>query len=130
MLITNIIFKIVPLAAQAAAARLRRLAKLTMSGERKSNHAATAAANNFECLNRLSPIANHAAEKSAVSQNPYGRSLPAPKNGNGAGKSGAAGYARRGNAKPAVREPRRIVEGSRSHPRRHHTFSMFEMRCG
>jgi len=122
MLITNIIFKIVPLAAQAAAARLRRLAKLTMSSERKNNHAATAAANNFECLNRLSPIANHAAEKSAVSQNPCGQ---APKRENGLARIGAAG-----NAKPAVREPRRIVECSRSHPRRHHTFSMFEMKCG
>jgi hypothetical protein len=119
MLITNIIFKIVPLAAQTATAGLRRLAQLTMFGGRQSNHAATAAANNVECLNRLSPIAKEAAKKSAGSMSE-----------NGLTRIGAAGYARQGNAKPAVREPRRVAEGSRSHSRRNHAFSMFEMKCG
>ncbi|GEM_PF-6815952 len=117
MLITNIIFKIVPLAAQTAIARLRRLAQLTMFGGRKSNHAATAAANNVECLNRLSPIAKDAAKKSAGSMSE-----------NGLTRIGAAGCARQGDAKS--REPRRTVENSRSYSRRRHAFSMFEMKCG
>jgi hypothetical protein len=117
MLITNIIFKIVPLAAQTATARLRRLAQLTMFGGRKSNHAATAAANHVECLNRLSPIAKEAAKKSAGSMSE-----------NGLARIGAAGYASQGNTKPC--EPRRTVESSRSSSRRHHAFSMFEMKCG
>lgn len=113
MLITNIIIKIVPRAAQTATARLRRLAQLTMSGGRKSRDAATAAGKKFECLNRLSPIANDAAKKSAASMSEKGIArLGAPK-----------------NAKPDVREPRRTVESSRSYSRRRHAFSMFEMKC-